>query len=109
MTTLIRSSGLIDGTGTGFRAGVGLLVERGYISEVGPVEALRERADEIIDLGEAVLLPGFIDAHTHLTIRPGEGDQHGQLALPYVRQVLRGVSNVKKMLHSGVTTAPHHG
>ena len=105
MTTLIRSSGLIDGTGTGFRAGVGLLVEGGYISEVGPAEALRERADETIDLGDAVLLPGFIDAHTHLTIRPGEGDQHGQLELPYVRQALRGVANVEKMLHSGVTTA----
>ena len=105
MTTLIRSSGLIDGTGTGFRPDVALLVEGGRVEAVGPVEALRERADKTIDLGDAVLLPGFIDAHTHLTIRPGEGDQHGQLGLPYVRQALRGVANVRKMLHSGVTTA----
>ena len=56
---------------------------------MGPAEALQEQADETTDLGDAVLLPGFIDAHTHLTIRPGEGDQHGQLGLPYVRQALR--------------------
>jgi imidazolonepropionase-like amidohydrolase len=52
-----------------------------------------------------VILPGFVDAHTHITIRPGEGDQHGQVRMPPVWQAIRGVRNLTGMLSSGVTTA----
>ncbi|CAN5905864.1 amidohydrolase family protein [soil metagenome] len=105
MSTLIYGKGVVDGTGTGLRAGVGVLVENGRIIELGPVSHLRTRTEESIDLGDVVLLPGFVDAHTHISIRPGEGDQHGQLRQPSIRQALRGVGNVRRMLKSGVTTA----
>ena len=105
MPTLIRGLGLIDGSGSGFRPGQGLLIEGQRIVEVGPAAALEPKADEVLDLGGSVLLPGFVDAHTHISIRPGDGDQHGQLAKPLLWQALRGVENVRRMLHSGVTTA----
>jgi imidazolonepropionase-like amidohydrolase len=105
MVTLIQGKGIIDATGTGFREGVGVLVENERILELAPADQLRSKADEVLDFGDAVLLPGFIDAHTHITIRPGEGDQHGQLEKPIVWQALRGVTNIRKMLGSGVTTA----
>jgi imidazolonepropionase-like amidohydrolase len=105
MLTLVFAKGIVDGTGTGFHPGVALLVEEGRIVEVAPVEKLRPRADEVLDLGDTVLIPGFVDAHTHITVRPGEGDQHGQLGKPVVWQALRGVENVRRMLLSGVTTA----
>ena len=96
---------MIDGTGTGLRKEVALLVEEGRIVALDVPDALEPTADTVLDLGKTVLLPGFIDAHTHVTIRPGEGDQHGQLAQPVLRQALRGVENVQQMLASGVTTA----
>ena len=96
---------MIDGTGTGLRKEVALLVEEGRIVALDVPDALEPTADTVLDLGKTVLLPGFIDAHTHVTIRPGEGDQHGQLAQPVLRQALRGVANVERMLASGVTTA----
>lgn len=102
--TLVRGQGVIDGTGTGYRHRCGLLVEDRRIVQVGAEEELRDRADEVLDLGSAVLLPGFVDAHTHITVRPWEGDQHGQLQAPPVRQALRGVENVRRMVSSGVTT-----
>ena len=105
MTQLFHGKGVIDGTGSGLQSGVGVLVENGRILELGPATDLRARADETLDLGDAVLLLGFIDAHTHISIRPGEGDQHGQLLQPALRQALRGVENVRRMLGSGVTTA----
>lgn len=105
MATLIQGKGVINATGSGFRSGVAVLVENGRILELAPADKLRPKANEVLDLGSAVLLPGFIDAHTHLTIRPGDGDQHGQLEKPIVWQALRGVANVRKMLESGVTTA----
>jgi imidazolonepropionase-like amidohydrolase len=102
--TLICARGLIDGTGTGYRPNYALLVERERILRVGEKEALQLEAERLLELGDTVLLPGFVDAHTHITIRPGEGDQHGQLRAPPVRQALRGVENLRKVLHSGVTT-----
>jgi guanine deaminase len=44
-----------------------VLVEGGTIRAVGPAEALRAAhpAAAVEDLGEALLLPGFIDAHAH--------------------------------------------
>jgi len=54
--------------------------------------------------GECIL-PGLIDAHTHITIIPGLGNQVGQLLQPVERQTMRGVGNLRRMLDSGVTTA----
>lgn len=104
MRTLVRGAGLVAGTGTGYRAGKALLIERGRLAAVGPERGLRGLADDTLNLGDATLLPGFVDAHTHITIRPGEGDQHGQLRAPPVRQALRGVEDMRSVVRSGVTT-----
>ena len=75
---------------------------RGGCTLPGPA---RSRGQEEHDFGSSVILPGFVDAHTHITIRPGEGDQHGQLRMPSAWQAIRGVRNLADMLSSGVTTA----
>lgn len=62
---------------------------------------------EWIDLGDQTLLPGFIDAHSHITINPGLLGIIGQLDglnEPSARQVLRGARNLNLDLASGVTT-----
>ena len=51
------------------------------------------------------LMPGFIDAHTHISINPEKGNQIGQLFDPIEIQTMRGMQNLQKMLSSGVTTA----
>lgn len=45
----------------------GVLTQDGRVVEVGPYNALKDTADEY-DLvkGDAVCLPGFVDAHTHI-------------------------------------------
>ena len=103
--TFVLGSGVIDGTGTGLRHGEGVLIRAGRVVDVGtagnvaPADAVR------VDAGTAVIVPGFIDSHTHVTIRPGEGNQHGQVVQPPVWQTIRGVENLRRMLASGVTTA----
>jgi imidazolonepropionase-like amidohydrolase len=104
MKTLVCAAGIIDGTGSGYRANTALLVENQRILAVDNKQALLSQADEYLDLGDVTLIPGFVDAHTHITIRPGEGDQHGQLNFPPVWQALRGVRNLRRILESGVTT-----
>ncbi len=52
----------------GIIAGGALLIEDGRIVHVGrraEIEALIGRDDAVIDAGQRVVLPGFVDAHTH--------------------------------------------
>jgi len=50
-----------------------ILVSGDAIAEVGP-KVTRPSGAEIIDLGDATLLPGLIDAHVHLFLHPGAED-----------------------------------
>lgn len=101
---LYTGDGMFDGvTGTTV-AGQGLLVEDDTVVAVGPVADLTS-ADTRRRSFTGVIAPGFVDAHTHITIRPGEGDQHGQLRKPTAWQTIRGLRNLGRMLASGVTTA----
>ncbi|MEZ4520647.1 MAG: amidohydrolase family protein [Thermomicrobiales bacterium] len=78
------------------------IVEAGRSDEVNTTEGL-----EWIDLGDRTLMPGFVDAHSHITINPGLRGIIGQLDglnEPAARQVLRGTRNLNLDLASGVTT-----
>jgi imidazolonepropionase-like amidohydrolase len=50
-------------------------------------------------------MPGIIDAHTHLTIIPGLGNQSGQNRRPIEQQTVRAVGNLRRSFRSGVTSA----
>lgn len=104
MKVLVRAGALIDGTGSGLLAGTSLLVKEGTIKAVGPANEMEGSADAVEDLDGCTIVPGFVDAHSHITVRPGEGNQHGQLRGDPVWQALRGVRNLRLDLASGVTT-----
>jgi len=51
----------------GIIKGGAVLIEDGIIVDVGKTEALKEEsADEVIDAKGKLVMPGFVDAHTHL-------------------------------------------
>jgi imidazolonepropionase-like amidohydrolase len=64
-TTVLKAAHVFDSTGTSLRDGVMVIVTGDKIVSVGngPIPA----GAKVIDLGEATILPGFIDAHVHLT------------------------------------------
>lgn len=64
-TIVLKAAHVFDSTGTTLRDGASIVVTDGKIVSVGngPVPA----GAQVIDLGDATLLPGFIDAHVHLT------------------------------------------
>jgi imidazolonepropionase-like amidohydrolase len=103
--TLYQAGGVFDGAGDHLQPNVGLLVRDGTVLAVGPPDQLARPGVAVRDLRPGVIVPGFVDAHTHITIRPGEGDQHAQLLRPAAWQTIRGVANLRRMLRSGVTTA----
>jgi imidazolonepropionase-like amidohydrolase len=83
-----------------------VVVANGKIVGVGPSAAIPAGA-EIVDLGDATLMPGFIDAHTHLTY-PFERDYSKQeldgLKKTIPERTLDAVEIVRKTLMAGFTT-----
>ncbi len=91
----------------------GKLVEHGVVVVLGAkIQAVGSDAKipdnaEVIDLGDATLLPGFIDAHVHLAQEAGPNWYHdwfdGIMRFP-AEQALYGAHYAKATLEAGVTT-----
>ena len=106
MATAIRAGWLWTGTGDEpIRDGV-LIIDGERIAAVGPAsEVAIPPGAEVLDRPDEFLMPGLIDAHSHLTIIPGLGNQSGQKRRPIERQTIRATANLRRTLRSGVTTA----
>ena len=55
------------GEGVGYRDDHAMAIDRGKIASIGPRDDIcnEYQAERVIDAGEQVVLPGFIDAHMH--------------------------------------------
>jgi len=64
MTTVIRGGTVVDGTGAeGVRADV--VIENERVAALGPDAAAGIVANEVIDAEGMLVVPGFVDLHTH--------------------------------------------
>jgi imidazolonepropionase-like amidohydrolase len=106
--TVLRAARLIDGTGAApIQPGM-IRIEGERIAEVGSHVAIPSGA-RVVDLGDATLLPGLIDLHTHLT---GDERVHWEDALiksTPVRDALWGARNARITLLAGFTTCRDMG
>ncbi len=66
--TIVKAARLLDVKTGNYMENQAVLVREGNIEELASFAALKAKAPEakIIDLGQATLLPGLIDCHTHL-------------------------------------------
>ena len=101
---LIHAGTLIDGLGEDARDNVTIVVRGERIEAVE--RGFREPAadDEIVDLRQKTVLPGFIDLHTHLMSELGPGSYQERFTLNPADFALKAQANGIKTLHAGFTT-----
>jgi imidazolonepropionase-like amidohydrolase len=108
----LRAARLIDGTGAPPLKNAIVIVTNNRISIVGDATSVRIPSGvKVIDLGDVTLLPGFIDAHTHLIGRV-LGDPEGEMAA--VRDyesfgAILGVLHARDTLMAGFTSVRNVG
>ncbi len=85
-----------------------IVIEGAKIVSVGPMSSAKLTGNERrIELGSATVLPGMIDAHTHLTFDPEFG--YESLAISVPREALIGAKNARVTLLAGITTVRNVG
>jgi len=82
------------------------------IIDSGKIEKIQTTAPDskthlLVDLPNATLVPGLIDAHTHLTFDPNFGYQELGVSIP--KEALIGAKNARITLEAGFTTVRNLG
>ncbi|MGH7672337.1 MAG: amidohydrolase family protein [Gemmatimonadales bacterium] len=108
--TAIRAGTVVDGTGAAPVKNAVILVQEDRITAVGPNVRIPSGAT-VIDLSEWTVLPGFVDAHVHLTGHIiGDGDwQHQDLVETAAQRALLGAAHAQQTLEAGFTTVRNVG
>src|SRR3954467_5966379 len=103
---LVKAARLLDVVSGQYRDGQAILIEGDRIKAVGPAAQLQTQAPnaEVIDLGNATLLPGLIDCHTHLGSRADRYEELYEFRDTPFSSAFAGVVNAKRTLEAGFTT-----
>ena len=102
--TVIRAGHMLDVKTGRMLNDVWVVIDGGKIvrADTGAVPAAN-----IIELPNATLLPGLIDAHTHITSDPNFGYQELGISIP--KEALTGAKNARITLEAGFTTIRNVG
>jgi imidazolonepropionase-like amidohydrolase len=110
--SLVTAYRLLDGSGAGAFEDAAVLIEGGTIRAIGRRSEVRAPEGAVATMheyGDATILPGLVDGHTHLV---GIGDGTRGDDLPAVGDdllLIRATINAQAMLRSGFTTIRENG
>jgi imidazolonepropionase-like amidohydrolase len=110
--TLLTAARLLDGSGAAPAEPAAVLIEGDRIVSLGPSADLRATEGAPVerrDYAGGTILPGLVDAHTHL-VAPGDGTLGDDVAKEHDDiLLLQAAKNARTLLHSGVTTLRENG
>ena len=105
---LVKAARLLDGRGGAPLSPAAVLVEGDRIKAVGSHLDV-PAGTRVLDLGDATLLPGLIDLHTHLTGRPDIHWEEALLKTTPPDDALWGAHYARMTLLAGFTTCREMG
>ena len=107
-TVVIHAGRLLDVKTGKTLTGQTIIIQGDKITGVGAIGDQKLPSDAtVIDLPNATVLPGLIDAHTHITFAPNFG--YSTLGISIPRETLTGARNARVTLEAGFTTIPQRG
>src|SRR5580698_260653 len=107
---IVRAARVLDVRAGTYSSAAAILIDGERIRAVGLVAEVARQAPvgaRVIDLGDAVVLPGLIDCHTHLMARMADGRYGYELSLLTKSQAYRaleGAANARATLDAGFTS-----
>jgi len=99
----VKAARLIDWLGGAPISNAVVLIENDRISAVGAGLSVPPGA-QVIDLGGATVLPGFIDCHTHVTGQPGDNFYEDLFKRSPIDEAVTAHIYAKRTLEAGFTT-----
>ena len=99
----VKAGRLIDGLGGTPMSNAVVLIENDRITAVGAGLSVPPGA-QVIDLGAATVLPGFIDCHTHVTGQPGDNFYEDLFKRSPIDEAITAHIYAKRTLEAGFTT-----
>jgi imidazolonepropionase-like amidohydrolase len=107
-TVVVRAGRLLD-VRTGKTLTHQTIIIQGdkIVQVTGAVDQVLPKDATVIDLSNATVLPGLIDAHTHITYTPNFG--YSRLGISIPREALTGARNARVTLDAGFTTIRNVG
>src|SRR6202522_365594 len=105
-TVAIRAGHLLDVKTGRTLSNQTIVIQGDKITSIG-ADAQIPAGAQVVDLSNATVLPGLIDAHTHLTMTTNFG--YSALAISIPREALDGARNARVTLEAGFTTVRNVG
>jgi imidazolonepropionase-like amidohydrolase len=106
-SVLLKPARVFDGVSREAHAGWAVLIRGDKIESAGPADEIKMPAEtRVLDLPGMTLLPGLIEAHSHLLLHPyNEASWNDQvLKEPLALRVCRATNHARSTLLAGFTT-----
>jgi imidazolonepropionase-like amidohydrolase len=104
MTTAVRATMLIDGTGADPARARFIVIDDGVITAIA---ADPPKGADVLDVGELTILPGLIDCHVHLAV--GQDSVQQRLLTPPSLNTATALVAARTTLEAGFTTVRDAG